>query len=162
MSQQPRACAMRALALLTGGIVLMGGLTACTLNPRVKTFRDCAPAIEVVARDLKEMSLTKELYYTPLTPSMIGQDARMFTTLGATGYIFLGRFKNDDTPLAGDERLRFTGTVYKRKPSIPERLIGRVPNRLFYEVIVAGKSVALHAGSFEKLPASVCAAALHG
>lgn len=162
MSRQPRSHAQRALSLVLGGTTLMAVLTGCALNPRVMTFSRCAPVVEVAASDLKQKSQTRELYYTPLTPEMIDQDARMFTALGATGFIFFWRFQNDDSPLANDSLLRFTGLVYKRKASLPERFIGRVPDRLFYEVIFSGESVALHAGAFEELPISICASAIDG
>lgn len=162
MNKQPRERLQRALSLVMGGATLMAVLTGCALNPRVITFSGCAPAVEVAAGDLKQKSKTLELYYTPLTSEMIDQDARIFTALGATGFIFFWRFQNDDSPLANDALLRFTGVVYKRKASLPERLIGRVPDRLFYEVILSGKSVALHAGAFEQLPVPICASALDG
>lgn len=133
-----------------GGALITGGLAASSLNPHVETFSGCAKASEVLAEQLKRESRPKELYYTPLTLDMPGQDARMFTALGASGLIFYAPFKHDARVR------RFTGTVYKRKVRVPERAVGGVRDRLYYEVVLSDETVFLYTASFDRLPVAIC------
>lgn len=81
----------------------------------------------------------------------------MFTALGASSLIFYAPFKHDDSAVADDARVRrFTGTVYKRKVRVPERAVGGVRDRLYYEVVLSDETVFLYTASFDRLPVAIC------
>ncbi|QKT03639.1 hypothetical protein HUS23_07350 [Ectothiorhodospiraceae bacterium 2226] len=78
--------------------------------------------------------------------------------LGMDGSIFDGPIVRDIPPLRGDAAVQFTGTVYKRMPSVFERYLGGSREALFYGVRFDGKRALLSVGAFVEPPVEICSA----
>lgn len=148
---------IRRLPLLLIAILLLmsGKAQAGLFISDARAFESCTTAIVVSAGELKKWSSSSELYHFRIRPGGNSTDERILRRLGMSGDIF-------DIPigealaLLDDTAVRFTGTVYKRRPGMLHRLLGGSRKQIFYEVELLGEKALLHAGSFRKPPLPIC------
>lgn len=159
--RRERAAWRRTLRFLVAAIALMTGKAhAGWLEPEVKTFESCIEENAFLAAELKRQSRSSKFYFTRFIKGSAAADDQMFSALGMAGMISSLPLLSTDLPLEDKQRMRFTGTVHKRKASTLERLLGGGRDRIFYEVGLLGQKAVLNASSFMLQPVAVCKRAL--
>ena len=150
------------LFLLVVLLLMSGKAQAGFFFSDYRPFEVCTTALVVSVGELKKWSKSSELYYFRIRPGGDSTDERMLRRLGMSGAIFSIPIGEQTLALSNDTRVRFTGTVYKRRPGMLHRLLGGAREQIFYEVELLGEKALLRAGSFRKPPSPICDEAIQG
>lgn len=153
----------RTLRLLAIALLLVPGMSrGGLLNARIATFEACTEETVTTAGKLKALLGSPELYLTTFPPDRDSVDAAILGKAGITGFVASHPLYPNGRRLGNHQEVRFTGVVYKRKASIPERFLGAGEDRLFYGVAIDGESAVLDAGAFPSRPLAICQEAEQG
>lgn len=147
----------RVLRFLVAMLLMMHGASyAAVFSPEMERFGECSQVMTVHAVELKERAASRDLYYMRVRPWGDSTDERMLRSQRMQGAIFGFPIAADAHTISDQARVTFTGTVYKRRPSMFQRVLGGARGELFYVVELQGEQALLSVSAFYKPPLAIC------
>ncbi len=123
----------------------------------MQTYHNCFDPITYTASSLHNLINDDTLYYDYMqSTDSTSPDYWMLQQYGLAGYLTGYALDPESRPILPNDKLRFTGTIYERISSVPEKIFGTGEDRLFYEVSVDNSRLLMPTFMFPDPPLPLC------
>lgn len=126
------------------------------LNPHLEKFENCTQETTQPSKALKLLTRNNRLYFAHAVDGGDSSDALLMRQYGIQGHIYSIPVHSDSSEVTDDAVVVFTGNVYKRDASVPEKLLGGGEDYYYYETRIDNGIYMLSENTFREPPFRIC------
>lgn len=133
--------------------LVSGASQAAFLNPSMDKIERCVEPGMITGNDLLNRSTSGSLFFAEAAKDSTSTDSHLMKSFELSGSIGIYPIYKPSIPVLPIDEFILSDNIYLRHPSFFEKIISRIPERVFYEVSIRNRRYIIYREHLEpKIP----------